>query len=62
MIDPHKHCPVCSTPMPLDETTCSTKCQKTLDDRHGQVKKGKLILHIAMVIVLILVAYIMFFM
>ena len=61
MIDVHKHCPVCNTPIPLEETTCSDKCQKALDDRQAQVKKGKLIMNVIMVVVLILVAYVMFF-
>jgi len=54
MIDPHKHCPVCQTPIPLTETTCSDKCQKELDERKGKVNRGKMIVNVIMIIVLII--------
>lgn len=43
MTDIHKHCPVCNTPIPLDETTCSPKCQKVLRDRQAQMKRSRMI-------------------
>ena len=54
MIDPHKHCPVCQTPIPLNETTCSDKCQNVLDSKKGQVNRGKMIVNVVMIIVLII--------
>jgi len=53
MTDIHKHCPVCSTPIPMEETTCSSKCQDTLDNKQAQVNKGKNIVNIIMVIFLV---------
>ena len=53
MTDIHKHCPVCSTPIPMEETTCSSKCQAVLDNKQAQVSKGKNIVNIIMVIFLI---------
>jgi len=58
MTDMHKHCPVCSTPIPLDETTCSPKCQSVLDNRQTQVAKGKTIVYIVMGICLLIGAYV----
>jgi len=61
MVDPHKHCPVCSIPIPLEETTCSTKCQDSLETKKVQIKKGRIILYIVMLVLLILFAYMIFF-
>lgn len=33
MIDPHKHCPICGTPIPLNELVCSPDCQKVWDQK-----------------------------
>lgn len=27
-VEPHKHCPICGTPIPLNELVCSPDCQK----------------------------------
>jgi len=59
MTDIHKHCPVCSTPIPMEETTCSSKCQTILDNKQAQVSKGKNIMNVIMII--FLVAAIIFF-
>ncbi|WP_054835636.1 DUF2116 family Zn-ribbon domain-containing protein [Methanobrevibacter arboriphilus] len=62
MTDMHKHCPVCNTPIPLDETTCSPpKCQKVLRDRQAQMKRSRMILFVVMVIFILVFAYMMFF-
>ena len=31
MVEPHKHCPVCGTPIPMKERVCSADCQKVLE-------------------------------
>jgi predicted nucleic acid-binding Zn ribbon protein len=46
MTKPHRHCAVCSTPIPLEERTCSDKCQKILVENQKKVKKTKTILYI----------------
>ncbi|MCC7562632.1 MAG: DUF2116 family Zn-ribbon domain-containing protein [Methanobrevibacter arboriphilus] len=61
MTDMHKHCPVCNTPIPLDETTCSPKCQKVLRDRQAKMKRSRMILFVVMVIFILVFAYMMFF-
>jgi len=43
MVDIHKHCPVCGTPIPLSETTCSDKCQTVLNERAQKMRKARLI-------------------
>ena len=32
-VEPHKHCPICGTPIPLNELVCSPDCQKVWDQR-----------------------------
>ena len=32
-VEPHKHCPICGTPIPLNELVCSPDCQKVWDAR-----------------------------
>lgn len=61
MTDIHKHCPVCSTPIPLDETTCSPNCQKVLENKQAQMKKSRIILYIVMIIFIIVFAYMFIF-
>jgi predicted nucleic acid-binding Zn ribbon protein len=56
MVDVHKHCPVCGMPIPLNETTCSDKCQEVLINRSNKVKKTRLILY--WVIILFIIVWI----
>mgnify|MGYP000090706664 FL=1 len=39
-VEPHKHCPICGTPIPLNELVCSPDCQKVWD----QQKKSRYML------------------
>ena len=32
-VEPHKHCPICGTPIPLNELVCSPDCQKVWDQK-----------------------------
>lgn len=43
-VDPHKHCPICGTPIPLDELVCSQTCEKVWNQRLAQQKKSRYIL------------------
>ncbi len=61
MVDIHKHCPVCNTPIPLEETTCSPKCQEILKSRQSQMKRSRLILFAVMIVFIVIFAYMMFF-
>ena len=59
-IEPHKHCPICGTPIPLDELVCSPDCQKVWDARLSQQKRSRLILFAVIVIFLIIWAIMTF--
>lgn len=45
MTKPHRHCAVCGTPIPLEERTCSTKCQNILTENQKKVNKTKKIIY-----------------
>lgn len=60
-VEPHKHCPICGTPIPLDELVCSPDCQKVWDARINQQKKSRLILYVLIVIFILVWAFITFF-
>lgn len=60
-VEPHKHCPICGTPIPLDELVCSPDCQKVWDARINQQKKSRLILYALIVIFILVWVFITFF-
>ncbi|MCQ2976960.1 MAG: DUF2116 family Zn-ribbon domain-containing protein [archaeon] len=60
-VEAHKHCPVCGSPIPLDEKTCSPDCEKVLFQRQKQMRKSRITLMIVMVIFLIVLAWFIFF-
>ena len=39
MIEPHKHCPACGTPMPMSEKYCSPRCQQIIAENQRKVKR-----------------------
>ncbi len=51
-VEPHKHCPICGTPIPLNELVCSSDCQKVWDQRLNQARRSRIILVIVIVIFL----------
>ena len=53
-VDPHKHCPICGTPIPLNELVCSPDCQKAWDSRVSQAKRSRMILY-AMIALFVIV-------
>jgi len=61
MTDIHKHCPVCNTPIPLDETTCSVKCQTVLEKNQAKVRRSRIILYIVMIAFIAIFAYMFVF-
>ncbi|MCQ2738339.1 MAG: DUF2116 family Zn-ribbon domain-containing protein [archaeon] len=60
-VDPHKHCPVCGTPIPLDEKVCSPDCEKVLVLKQKQMKKSRITLFVVIVIFILVWAYLTFF-
>ncbi|MDP1553637.1 MAG: DUF2116 family Zn-ribbon domain-containing protein [Methanobacteriaceae archaeon] len=46
MTKPHRHCAVCSVPIPLEEKTCSDKCQKILFENQKKMRKTRTMLYI----------------
>ncbi|MDI9437223.1 MAG: DUF2116 family Zn-ribbon domain-containing protein [Euryarchaeota archaeon] len=47
MTDQHKHCPICGTPMPMNEKFCSPKCEQIYNVNQNKVKKTRRILYVA---------------
>ncbi|BDZ70618.1 DUF2116 family Zn-ribbon domain-containing protein [Methanobacterium petrolearium] len=45
MIEQHKHCPVCGTPIPMDERFCSPKCEQIAIANQQKVRKSRRMLY-----------------
>ena len=60
-VEPHKHCPICGTPIPLNELVCSPDCQKAWDARVAQAKRSRLILYAIIAIFVIVWIVLTFF-
>jgi predicted nucleic acid-binding Zn ribbon protein len=45
MIEQHKHCPVCGTPMPMSERFCSPNCEQLALANQQKVKKSRRLLY-----------------
>ena len=61
MVEPHKHCPVCGSPIPMKERVCSADCQKVLEQQQKNIKKSRLMLFGVIVVFILVWAYFMFF-
>ncbi|ADP77711.1 Protein of unknown function DUF2116, Zn-ribbon [Methanothermus fervidus DSM 2088] len=48
MVEPHKHCPVCGKPIPLDKRTCSPECERILIENHERIKKTRMVMYLAL--------------
>jgi predicted nucleic acid-binding Zn ribbon protein len=59
MIEPHKHCPACGTPMPMTERYCSPKCQQTIEENRKKVKRTKNFLYILFAVFILVWLYFM---
>lgn len=53
-MDQHKHCPMCGTPIPMDERFCSPKCEQILAERQRKVAKTRKIIYIAFAALIII--------
>ena len=54
-VEPHKHCPICGSPIPLNERVCSPDCETVLKNRTEQQRKSRIILWVVIAIFVILV-------
>lgn len=45
-VDPHKHCVICNKPIPLDQVTCSEKCERVFAERQQKMRKNRLTLYL----------------
>ena len=57
MVEPHKHCPICGTPIPLNELVCSQECQTVWNQKISQHKKSRIALF-AIIILFIIVWFV----
>jgi predicted nucleic acid-binding Zn ribbon protein len=53
MVDIHKHCPICGTPIPLKETVCSDKCRQVLIERQKKIRKTRIIYYGVLIVFII---------
>jgi len=57
---PHKHCPVCGTPMPPDKTVCSVECEQLYETiKTKQKRRNQLYYIILLPAIVILVIWIL---
>lgn len=49
-VDPHKHCPVCGTPIPLSENACSPDCEQVLNKRQAQIRRNQRLIFILLIV------------
>ena len=61
MVEPHKHCPVCGSPIPMKERVCSPDCQKVLEQNQKNIKKSRMMLFGVIILFILVWAYFMFF-
>lgn len=54
MTNPHKHCPMCGTPIPMEEKFCSPKCEQIFTERQGKITKTRRIMYIAFAALIII--------
>ncbi len=58
MVDQHKHCPMCGTPIPMDERFCSPRCEQIMAEIKRKVAKTRKIFYLAFAALIII--YIIF--
>ena len=61
MVEQHKHCPVCGSPIPMKERVCSPDCEKVLQQKQASIKKTRIALFAVILIFIIVWAYFMIF-
>ena len=53
MTQPHKHCPVCGTSIPMGERFCSPKCETTYAERARKVLRTRRIFYLIFAVIII---------
>ncbi|NYB51222.1 MAG: DUF2116 family Zn-ribbon domain-containing protein [Methanobacteriaceae archaeon] len=46
MIEQHKHCPICATPIPMSERYCSPNCEQIARENQKKIQKNRRLLYI----------------
>ncbi|MBX7075746.1 MAG: DUF2116 family Zn-ribbon domain-containing protein [Methanobacteriaceae archaeon] len=59
-VEPHKHCPVCGTPIPMNEKTCSEECDKVIALRQNNMKKSRIMVFVLIIVFVAVWAYMTF--
>lgn len=54
MVDQHKHCPVCGTPIPMNERYCSPNCEKLVAERQQKIMRTRRIMYIGFAALIII--------
>jgi predicted nucleic acid-binding Zn ribbon protein len=54
MVDQHKHCPTCGTPIPMNERFCSPKCEQVIAERQRKIMRTRKIMYIAFAALIII--------
>jgi predicted nucleic acid-binding Zn ribbon protein len=54
MVDQHKHCPMCGTPIPMNERFCSPKCEQIFAERQRKLARTRKIMFAGLAIVIII--------
>jgi len=58
MTKPHKHCPTCGTPVPMNERFCSPKCEQIVVERQQKVMRTRKIMY--MLFAALIIIYLMY--
>ncbi|WP_461462814.1 DUF2116 family Zn-ribbon domain-containing protein [Methanobrevibacter sp.] len=58
-VEPHKHCPVCGTPIPMDEKTCSPDCDLIITQQQKQIKRNQKIMYLLVAVFIIVWVFFM---
>lgn len=45
MVEQHKHCPICATPIPMSERYCSPNCEQIAIENQKKIKKSRRLLY-----------------
>ena len=58
--EPHKHCPTCGTPIPMNEQFCSPRCEQIVAENQRKVRRARIMLYAVLVLFLIVLIYFTF--
>ena len=54
MIEQHKHCPVCGTPIPMDEKFCSPNCEQIAITNQQKIRRSRRMIYILFAIFILI--------